>query len=583
MDGTVVKSEPVQRQFSQIPETNTHWVHRNRESQNDASSAERNHETRLSAPDFSSQAWGTRLNTKVPSTFTGPAARSPASSNSSEATHISAGSALNPSNPSLPTPAATVQEDVERSYGPSATPKVGIESKQPLSDTITVRRTEKATSSPSHMSKLPSAQPITFDASPLPSLNVPPPSSQAQESPIKKSTRGEDPLPPHLRTMLHEYYKQSGSSDLPPCGLVSDNRQSLFIFPGGKRAKYVNRNGGQVTFRRVQLPESGHWVSIIDGPDQPAVFVKRLPKVGQSPSFTGTALFVWNGVKGFDANPSFFKIPIEDGKVPEHLLHVESNADQHMSKRPRLSEPYGDRRAATVGLDSDRRPLQGAFTATPPQWTYGWGLPYPNVNDPTRTTPVPLAPAPSTPTPGMPKLDGTPSLPAPPQWQQTPPMAPNPFGTAPPLPRDVTPFQSRESVEPRWSSTQSLNNVRASEAPSNLASILSPEQKAHTIVSFVGGSRPRSRPFTLCDTVEKFFVQAAAAGFKNFSLSAVTFVMVKIWTKGLPKDDSSTQELAVVKDDELDFQQLQEVIREVGKWQGPGGPAGVECEVTVID
>ena len=48
------------------------------------------------------------------------------------------------------------------------------------------------------------------------------------------------------------------------------------------------------------------------------------------------------------------------------------------------------------------------------------------------------------------------------------------------------------------------------------------------------------------------------------------------------------QEVAVVKGDEIDFQQLQEVIREVGNWEdlrdgaGAGG-GGCECEVSTVD
>ena len=126
-----------------------------------------------------------------------------------------------------------------------------------------------------------------------------------------------------------------------------------------------------------------------------------------------------------------------------------------------------------------------------------------------------------------------------------------------------------------------MNGSRRPSEVFEIPGILTSEQKDRTEVSFVGGARPRTRAFALCDTVDKFFVQAAASGFKNFSLSAATFVMVKVKRRGLAKDDPSAQEVAVVKGDETDFRQLQEVIRDVGRWTMPN--EGVECEVTTVD
>ena len=55
--------------------------------------------------------------------------------------------------------------------------------------------------------------------------------------------------------------------------------------------------------------------------------------------------------------------------------------------------------------------------------------------------------------------------------------------------------------------------------------------------------------------------------------------MVKVRPRG--QSDEVVQEVAVVKGDEIDFQQLQEVIREVGNWEDLRG--GCECEVSTVD
>ena len=389
--------------------------------------------------------------------------------------------------------------------------------------------------------------------------------------------------------MLEEFYRSNPTPEPPPCALASDNRHSIYIFPGGKRAKYVDRQGLEVRYIRAQLPENGQWVSIVDSPSQPPAFVKRLPKHGSSSSsMPGTSLFIWEGVRGFQKEPSFFKVLADETEAAtgHNRALAPATTSSRPAKKPRLlSEPSTAPMLPTATQSLAN--ASGLFSTLPPtpSQTYSSSTTIPPYygRENSRVS--------ATPTPSRTNYTSYTNLPRPDlnppesnhqhrfsNHMYSGPTSYEGFNVNYSHPKNSAPNSATPAPPQRSESTPAPPQQQAQQVQAP-PGILSPDEKARTQIFFVGGSRARTRPFTTCDTIEKFFVQAAAAGFKNFSLNAATFVMVKLRARG--QNDETVQEVAVVKGDEIDFQQLQEVIREVGNWEDLRG--GCECEVSTVD
>lgn len=80
------------------------------------------------------------------------------------------------------------------------------------------------------------------------------------------------------------------------------------------------------------------------------------------------------------------------------------------------------------------------------------------------------------------------------------------------------------------------------------------QAKSVVNVAFLGGTRPRVRPYAQCDDVKKMYMQASVAGLFESKTSCVNipYLMVKVGEKKAP----------VVKGDDEDFEVVEGLVAE---------------------
>lgn len=137
--------------------------------------------------------------------------------------------------------------------------------------------------------------------------------SSDDEKPLRATitqNRGPDhsSLPQHLQTLLDGYYKLNGTASPPPCAVNKIKQSELKGRRTGRNPlKFVNNQGERLTASCLPIGFNNKFVHIVEGNTQQAVIIK-FHKTTPTAAQKASAYHVWNGITGFENQPSIWKV-----------------------------------------------------------------------------------------------------------------------------------------------------------------------------------------------------------------------------------------------------------------------------------
>lgn len=304
-------------------------------------------------------------------------------------------------------------------------------------------------------------------------------------------------LPPHLTSLINEYIKSNPDAKPLECANLHQNK-NLLVFKSGERALWVSKDGFPLTVQQYSLGEYG-WITVASGESFPPQIVKYHPEL-QTGNSGVSSWFTWHGTSGWGQSlvPSVFKYP-EGDAMPKVSELVDESTDIAVGT-PAMADS-GSKTPAPDRRTSARLEKQSARSAGSRESRY---------RDSARAPP-----------------HSTGNLPA-------------QLGYA------RKSFLGRSSI---------------SEKPTRrlLPQKTDTSNQADSPLMIFRGTRPRRRPFTLCNSPEQMFRQVKAAGLLETEEDD-SVLLFKL---------STGREAAIVRTsegelDELDFEEFVEAIHADG-------------------
>ncbi|KAL9616447.1 MAG: hypothetical protein Q9160_008678 [Pyrenula sp. 1 TL-2023] len=429
-----------------------------------------------------------------------------------------------------------------------------------------------------------------------PRLEVPTPTIAADKEPDRSknyfSADITTKLPAHLRTSLQTYIgKHPGEKPL-DCAYANFNKL-LNETKSGQKSSWVSKSGQRLSVDQYDLGDYG-WIIVARGTGFPAQIIKYWPWNGYSSKTGRSPFFVWNGYWDESEGPKVFKT----WQTNDSTKAVNRDPSRPLSApgKRRLSE------AAAAGPNKAREQSQTRKVVHPSR-SQRDSVARARSSLPARvSTPSPARMA-SRPPFGSIRLATTvsPEVPISQLVRERPRVGemvkpPDPqieVRIPSPDPRSRSPTTLEEHGDPHRHQQISLRPGNSSkpvpvpqtydpsvcppgappslnQTPPSSATILQPSAISSTSrpdpstdntpirsLFHFSGSRPRTRPYSTCSSVQKLFLQATAAGLFE-SLADASMLLCRLG------QETEARDFAVIKDAEDDFEELTSAILEIG-------------------
>lgn len=398
-------------------------------------------------------------------------------------------------------------------------------------------------------------------------------------------------LPAHLRTCLQTYVERNPSEKPLTCAYTNCNKM-LSETKSGQKSSWVSKSGQPLNVVQYDLGDYG-WIIVAQGTAFPPQIIKYWPWNGYNSRTGRSPFFVWNGSWDESEGPKVFKT---------WQQHKSSNTINQNHSMPTTA--LGKRRsseATTVKLDDIQEQSQTKKThlnrlnresgprartsiparlTTPSPAQNATGPPFGSIRLATTMSPeVPISqlvrerqrlkevverPNPHievripSPRPQLPSQTATEEHENSHLHQQ---ISPGLSKSTKSLPLQQAHDPSVLSPDFTHSSHQPLPSPATNLQPSttSFTAVPDPSTTSSAIRSLFHfrGTRPRTRPFSTCSSVQKLFLQATAAGvFK--SLADANMVLCRLGS------ETGVRDFAVIRDAEDDFEELKSAILESG-------------------